>query len=131
VRALVTVRVRRRALGKTLTTEHASIMPPTDIHKMKEAGVMVGVLSRGDPRTDDILGLEELVTYGIKGLAAYSAHAAALGKVRRAGRVSLRVPVNHSRLPTDTHPPHPLAHTHAESHTHAHRRSRLASVEAA
>ena len=41
----------------------------------------VGVLSRGDPRTDDILGLEELVTYGVKGLAAYAAHAAALGKV--------------------------------------------------
>ena len=41
----------------------------------------MGVLSRGNPHTDDVLALQELVTYGIKDMAAYGAHAAALGKV--------------------------------------------------
>ena len=59
-----------------------------DVHAFHSAscimcGVLrqVGVLSRGNPHTDDVLAVQELLTYGMKGLAAYAAHAAALGKV--------------------------------------------------
>ena len=38
----------------------------------------VGVLATGD---EDVRSLRELITYGLKGLAAYTHHAAALGQV--------------------------------------------------
>jgi len=40
----------------------------------------IGVLSRRSQFGDEIVGLQELVTYGIKGLAAYAYHARVLGK---------------------------------------------------
>jgi hydroxylamine reductase len=56
-------------------------VPESDLAKLTEQAKAVGILSRGDPAKNDVLGLEELVTYGLKGLCAYAAHAAALGRV--------------------------------------------------
>lgn len=36
---------------------------------------------------EDIFSLQELITYGIKGTAAYSAHAYAVGKVGPLGKL--------------------------------------------
>ena len=44
--------------------------------EMVEKGLVVGVLSTPDP---DVRSLRELITYGLKGLAAYLHHAYALG----------------------------------------------------
>lgn len=45
-----------------------------------KAGGAVGVLARRELLGDDIAGLQELVTYGLKGLAAYADHARVLGR---------------------------------------------------
>ncbi|WP_019241033.1 MULTISPECIES: hydroxylamine reductase [Bacillus] len=49
----------------------------TDIENMKNKAKYVGVLSTAD---EDIRSLRELITYGLKGLAAYSKHANVLGE---------------------------------------------------
>ncbi|MBW2700363.1 MAG: hydroxylamine reductase [Deltaproteobacteria bacterium] len=43
-------------------------------------GVLLGIDKRAETKGDDITGLEELITYGLKGLAAYVDHAQILGK---------------------------------------------------
>lgn len=48
----------------------------TTIEEMGEKAVEVGVLRTGD---EDIRSLRELLIYGVKGMAAYAEHAAALG----------------------------------------------------
>ena len=63
------------------TDAFTGMKPAKDIATLVAQGREVGVLSRGDPAKDDVLGVQELVTYGVKGLAAYAAHAQALGRV--------------------------------------------------
>ncbi len=75
----------RKKLGKDLADPVANFKPSGDQAGLLKQADSVGVLARGDPSSDDVLGMEELVVYGLKGLAAYAAHAAALGKVRNAG----------------------------------------------
>lgn len=60
----------------------AATEPASDLAGMQAQGRSVGLAARGDPfsGSDTILGLQELVTYGVKGLAAYAAHAKAGGK---------------------------------------------------
>lgn len=48
-----------------------------DVEKLKEFSNKVGILETKD---EDIRSLKELITYGIKGMAAYNKHAHALGK---------------------------------------------------
>ena len=40
----------------------------------------VGVLKRRDELGADVNGLQEMITYGLKGMSAYTAHAQLLGK---------------------------------------------------
>jgi hydroxylamine reductase len=54
--------------------------PPTDVAGMVAAGAKVGIQKRTVKRGPDATGLEELVLYGLKGLAAYADHARILGK---------------------------------------------------
>jgi len=43
-------------------------------------GKSIGVLTRADTLAEEVLGLQELVTYGLKGLCAYAHHASVMGK---------------------------------------------------
>jgi hydroxylamine reductase len=47
---------------------------------MVEEAATKGVLVRRESEGEDIAGLQEMVVYGLKGVAAYAAHAHALGK---------------------------------------------------
>jgi hydroxylamine reductase len=43
-------------------------------------GEKIGIAARKDKKGDDVTGLEELITYGLKGTAAYADHAMILGQ---------------------------------------------------
>ncbi len=57
----------------------ATIVPANTLEGMVAQGKTVGVLSRRECFGEDISGLQELLTYGMKGAAAYADHALALG----------------------------------------------------
>jgi hydroxylamine reductase len=50
-----------------------------DVKQMAEQALALSILDRIKNRNADITGLEELVTYGLKGMAAYAHHAWILG----------------------------------------------------
>ncbi len=77
-------RLNRTKLGSDLADPVANFTPSADLAGLQTQADTVGVLARGDPHGDDVLAMGELVVYGLKGLAAYAAHAASLGKVRLA-----------------------------------------------
>ena len=54
--------------------------PADSLSGLVEQGISTGILSRKEKHGDDIVGLQELLTYGLKGLAAYAYHARVLGK---------------------------------------------------
>jgi hydroxylamine reductase len=58
----------------------AAWTPAADLDGLVRQGEAVGVQSRQDARGADLAGLEELVMYGLKGTAAYAAHARVLGQ---------------------------------------------------
>lgn len=57
-----------------------SCKPAGDLAGLIAQGHEVGILKRRDTLGDDITGLQELITYGLKGVAAYAYHAAILGQ---------------------------------------------------
>jgi hydroxylamine reductase len=54
--------------------------PAPDRTGLVTEGVEVGILARKTELGDDAVGLQELLTYGLKGTAAYADHAIILGK---------------------------------------------------
>jgi hydroxylamine reductase len=58
----------------------ASIEPADDLDGMIRQGEQVTVQKRIDALGDDVAGLQELITYGLKGMAAYVDHAHVLGQ---------------------------------------------------
>ncbi|MCE5199504.1 MAG: hydroxylamine reductase [Armatimonadota bacterium] len=58
----------------------AAWTPAADIDGLVAQGAEIGILSRKSALGDDITGLQELITYGLKGTAAYADHAQILGK---------------------------------------------------
>ena len=54
--------------------------PAADVEGLVEQGRTIGLLKRRENLGDDIAGLQELMTYGLKGAAAYMDHAQILGK---------------------------------------------------
>ena len=58
----------------------AAWQPAADTAGLIAQGQDVTILKRKEALGDDITGLQELLTYGLKGLAAYMDHAAILGK---------------------------------------------------
>jgi hydroxylamine reductase len=54
--------------------------PAADIDGLIKQGEAVGIESRKNTLGDDITGLQELILYGLKGMAAYADHAYILGK---------------------------------------------------
>ncbi len=55
--------------------EHALLIPAPGIPGMIGQGREIGIASRREKFGDDVTGLQELLTYGLKGAAAYMDHA--------------------------------------------------------
>ncbi len=58
----------------------ATLTPAADINDMVRQGETAGIENRLDARGEDVVGLQELLLYGIKGAAAYADHAMILGQ---------------------------------------------------
>ncbi len=58
----------------------ASLQLAADPTEWAAQGAKVGILSRKPALGDDLVGLQELLVYGLKGTAAYAHHAAVLGQ---------------------------------------------------
>jgi len=56
---------------------------PKDLGQMLEAAGRVSLAARLDQLGQDVCGLQELITYGLKGMAAYADHAMILGQKDR------------------------------------------------
>ncbi len=74
-----------QACVKTGTTAEklegpANWQPANDISGLIKQGTQVGLMNQRAHSNEDIAGLVALVTFGIKGVAAYAAHAQTLGK---------------------------------------------------
>jgi hydroxylamine reductase len=54
--------------------------PASGLDALAQQGSAVGILSQKTRLGDDLSGLQELLTYGLKGMAAYTDHAHLLGK---------------------------------------------------
>lgn len=63
------------AAGRELPADSAGLTVLTDL---------VGISARRSLDGDDVVGLQELLTYGLKGMAAYAHHARRLGRVSAA-----------------------------------------------
>ncbi|HOI53651.1 MAG TPA: hydroxylamine reductase [Phycisphaerae bacterium] len=57
----------------------AAIQPANDLDKLIRQGEAVTIQKRIDALGQDVAGLQELITYGLKGMAAYVDHAHILG----------------------------------------------------
>ncbi len=60
--------------------ELCDFKPAADLAGLIKQGETVGIESRKKTLGDDITGLQELILYGLKGMAAYADHALILGK---------------------------------------------------
>ena len=58
----------------------ATFVPKEDLEDLIQQGEAIGLLKRRDATNEDIFSLQELVYYGLKGLAAYAFHAQVFGK---------------------------------------------------
>jgi len=59
--------------------QDAAIEPADDLDEMIRQGEQVTIQKRIDALGEDVAGLQELITYGLKGMAAYVDHAQILG----------------------------------------------------
>ncbi len=85
----ITLRDRARALyqeaaksrGKTpeVLSGPATWTPAADLEGLRKQQEELGVEARRNELGDDVVGLQELLTYGLKGAAAYTDHALILG----------------------------------------------------
>jgi hydroxylamine reductase len=57
----------------------AAVSIPEGDDALDEAAAALSIAKRREERGDDVTGLEEMVTYGLKGMAAYADHALILG----------------------------------------------------
>lgn len=60
--------------------DYATFMPANDESELLKQAEKIAIPTRRDVLGEDITGLQELLTYGLKGTAAYADHAAILGK---------------------------------------------------
>ncbi|WP_123053373.1 hydroxylamine reductase [Clostridium sp. JN-1] len=79
-RIFMTLKTKRDLINKLNNKDKlsdAALWESSDIEEFREKAKTVGVLST---ENEDIRSLRELITYGLKGLAAYSKHANVLGE---------------------------------------------------
>ncbi len=82
-----------KAAGKTpeALSGPAAWQPAADPQSLSRQAEEVAVLRRKQSLGDDVTGLQELIVYGLKGVAAYADHAQILGrKATRSTRSSTR-----------------------------------------
>jgi hydroxylamine reductase len=70
---------RERGEKPSPVPPHCVFAPAPEVGGMVDQGRAIGVLSRREKYGDDAAGLQELLTYGLKGTAAYMDHAHVLG----------------------------------------------------
>lgn len=70
-----------RAAGKTpeVLSGPAAFQPAADMDGMLKQAAAVGILAGQDSAGADVIGLRNLILYGLKGVCAYTYHAQALG----------------------------------------------------
>jgi hydroxylamine reductase len=71
---------REKGQAPDAVAEDAAIEPAPDLDGMIRQGETVTIQKRIDALGDDVAGLQELITYGLKGMAAYVDHAHLLGQ---------------------------------------------------
>ena len=69
----------KKGVAADQLTGPAVFVPPPNRSGLLAQGAAIGIESRKTTLGDDVTGLQELVTYGLKGVAAYADHAAILG----------------------------------------------------
>jgi len=71
-----------RRAGRTPESlgDPSSLVPAASRGDMLQQGEQIGIQRRLNARSRDLVGLEELITYGLKGMAAYADHAQILGQ---------------------------------------------------
>jgi len=77
IRKMLAIRDELRAKVSVDNLHDCATFEVSDRDSMLEKAVTVGILSTAD---EDIRSLREMITYGIKGLAAYAHHALNIGK---------------------------------------------------
>jgi len=70
----------RRAKTPEILQGPAAWMPASSIDGLVRQGQEVAISKRREQNGDDVAGLQELLTYGVKGTAAYADHAMVLGR---------------------------------------------------
>jgi len=65
--------------GETEMPDAATFTPADEILALAAQGEKIGILTRQNLFGEDRTGLQELMTYGLKGIAAYAHHARVLG----------------------------------------------------
>ncbi|GBG61276.1 hypothetical protein CBR_g19808 [Chara braunii] len=63
-----------------LDNAFTKFLPSGDVDALAQQGTLLGLDMRRAGLNEDIFSLQELLTYGIKGMAAYAAHAHAVGE---------------------------------------------------
>lgn len=76
VRDLISQRLQQNGVTLPTTLHSCTTWQSDDEAEMEQKAVLIGVLSIGN---EDIRSLKELLTYGLKGMAAYGEHAMNLG----------------------------------------------------
>ncbi len=71
-----------RQAGRTPESlgDPACLVPAASRGEMLQQGAQIGIQRRLGARSQDLVGIEELITYGLKGMAAYADHALILGQ---------------------------------------------------
>ena len=77
IRKMIAVRDRLRDSIPSADLHDAAIFTVSSRASMLEKAATVGVLSTAD---EDVRSLREMITYGLKGMAAYAKHAKSIGK---------------------------------------------------
>jgi len=68
-----------KAAGKDFLTVDVALPPPSDVESMAREGTGFEISKRIEAFGADVSGLQELIAYGLKGMAAYAHHAHVLG----------------------------------------------------
>ncbi len=71
---------RERGQSPELVNGPTTWKPAADLAGLVGQGRLVSIVSRTSEFSEDVVGLQELILYGLKGTAAYAEHAAALGR---------------------------------------------------
>ncbi|MBT4483680.1 MAG: hydroxylamine reductase [Candidatus Latescibacteria bacterium] len=80
IRKLYQEACKKNGLQEETLDGPAKFIPAEDLDNLIVQGEELSIVKRKADSGDDITGLQELLTYGLKGLAAYAIHAYDLGK---------------------------------------------------